>query len=273
MKKQLLSTNATRSHTGSLLIMDLIRRPPNLLKNGVSFQCFGGIQNMDFKFSNAFTMTRRYSTRHTKPSSRKLPNLYDVLKVSPKANSSEIKSAFYNLSKTYHPDVNQSEEAVAKFAEILSAYEILGNQTKRRMYDRGTMTHPRFGVSPGKEAHDREDRHRHRHHRNPTSTADFGHRTEGSGPGHDFKSAAGRPAYKFQTDFQEYYSTTMENRQFTKKEAEFFMQKHHEDERTRKFRGISSAVFVFLFLAVMSFQTLSSRTISTSPNDKKNKEK
>jgi hypothetical protein len=64
-------------------------------------------------------------------------NYYDTLKVSPKATSAEIKSAYRRLARKLHPDVNNgSEETALKFAEIAEAYEILGNHRERAKYDK-----------------------------------------------------------------------------------------------------------------------------------------
>ena len=66
-------------------------------------------------------------------------NFYDVLSISPKATQSQVKSAYYVLSKKYHPDMNQTVEGQRVFAEIAEAYEVLGNVSKRRQYDRGIV--------------------------------------------------------------------------------------------------------------------------------------
>lgn len=64
-------------------------------------------------------------------------NYYDILKVSPKASSAEVKSAYRRLARKLHPDRNNgSEETALKFAAIAEAYEILGNSTQRVRYDR-----------------------------------------------------------------------------------------------------------------------------------------
>ena len=50
----------------------------------------------------------------------------------------QIKIAYYDLSKRYHPDQYKGEEdAACIFREITEAYEVLGNLQKRRMYDKG----------------------------------------------------------------------------------------------------------------------------------------
>jgi curved DNA-binding protein CbpA len=64
-------------------------------------------------------------------------NYYDILKVSPKASGTEIKSAYRRLARKLHPDRNNgSEETALKFAAIAEAYEILGNSRERVKYDR-----------------------------------------------------------------------------------------------------------------------------------------
>lgn len=58
---------------------------------------------------------------------------YKILGITKTANTSEIKKTFYSLAKKYHPDVNKGNEE--KFKEINEAYEILGDENKRREYD------------------------------------------------------------------------------------------------------------------------------------------
>ena len=66
-----------------------------------------------------------------------MANYYDVLKVSPKASTAEIKSAYRRLARKLHPDRNNgSEETALKFAAIAEAYEVLGNAKERVQYDR-----------------------------------------------------------------------------------------------------------------------------------------
>jgi DnaJ-class molecular chaperone len=60
---------------------------------------------------------------------------YDVLQVSRDASAEEIKRAFRTLSLKWHPDRNSSPDAISKFQEISSAYEILSDDAKRREYN------------------------------------------------------------------------------------------------------------------------------------------
>lgn len=62
---------------------------------------------------------------------------YEVLGVTKGASETEIKSAFRQLARMYHPDVNQnSKSSEEKFKEIGEAYAVLSDSDKRAQYDR-----------------------------------------------------------------------------------------------------------------------------------------
>jgi DnaJ-class molecular chaperone len=73
---------------------------------------------------------------------------YEVLGVPKNASPAAIKTAFRRLAKKLHPDANkQDKKAATKFAEINAAYEILGEDSKRKAFDRGEIDaegKPRF---------------------------------------------------------------------------------------------------------------------------------
>ena len=61
---------------------------------------------------------------------------YETLGVAQTATADEIKTAYRKLAMQWHPDKNQGNaEATAKFKDISAAYEILGDESKRREYD------------------------------------------------------------------------------------------------------------------------------------------
>lgn len=77
-------------------------------------------------------------------------DLYGVLGVSKKASQEEIKKAHRKLVRQYHPDRNPDDkQAEDRFKEIQAAYDILGDEEKRKEYDSGGGMFGGFGSGGG----------------------------------------------------------------------------------------------------------------------------
>jgi DnaJ-class molecular chaperone len=78
---------------------------------------------------------------------------YEILGVQKNATPAAVKSAYRRLAKKLHPDANKTDKAAAtKFSELNAAYEIIGDDAKRKAFDRGEIDaegKPRFQGFPG----------------------------------------------------------------------------------------------------------------------------
>ncbi|XP_075292303.1 dnaJ homolog subfamily A member 3, mitochondrial isoform X2 [Opisthocomus hoazin] len=73
---------------------------------------------------------------HSSAGARAKEDYYRVLGVPRSASQKEIKKAYYQLAKKYHPDTNKDDpKAKEKFAQLAEAYEVLSDEVKRKQYD------------------------------------------------------------------------------------------------------------------------------------------
>ncbi|XP_028670123.2 dnaJ heat shock protein family (Hsp40) member A3a isoform X2 [Erpetoichthys calabaricus] len=99
------------------------------------------------------TLTRHFGPRppgvatfHTSVSSCNKEDYYNILGVPRTASQKEIKKAYYQLAKKYHPDTSKDDpQAKEKFTKLAEAYEVLSDEVKRKQYD----TYGTAGFDPG----------------------------------------------------------------------------------------------------------------------------
>jgi DnaJ-class molecular chaperone len=67
-------------------------------------------------------------------------NPYEVLGVAPTASAADIQKAYRKLAKQLHPDLNPGDKAAEdKFKEVAGAYDLLGDEEKRKRFDAGEI--------------------------------------------------------------------------------------------------------------------------------------
>ncbi len=104
-------------------------------------------------------------------------DLYAILGVPRNATQEEIKKAYKKLVRKYHPDLNPNDpKAEEKFKEIAVAYEVLGDEKKRKLYDEFGMAGLKAGFDPEKA----------RAYKRWAEQNPFGESPFGGGQGYDF---------------------------------------------------------------------------------------
>lgn len=66
---------------------------------------------------------------------------YEIIRVTINASQKDIRRNYRRLVKTYHPDLNSSEEAKELIVKITEAYEVLSDPYKRQVYDSLLLGH------------------------------------------------------------------------------------------------------------------------------------
>ncbi len=78
---------------------------------------------------------------------------YKILGVNKRADEKEIKKAYRNLARKFHPDQNpDNPQAEEKFKDINEAYEVIGDKDNRAKYDQLGVNYHRYkqmGGQPG----------------------------------------------------------------------------------------------------------------------------
>ncbi len=82
---------------------------------------------------------------------------YVVLGIPRSASQDDIKKAFRDLARQYHPDVNKAADAEEKFKEINEAYGILSDPEKRAAYAQQDQQTEQPQASEGDDSNQAED--------------------------------------------------------------------------------------------------------------------
>lgn len=177
----------------------------------------------------SFVKQQVFISRSSKPLS-----YYEALEITPSATQAHVKKQYYKLSKQYHPDTNKEKSASIKFREISEAYEVLGNITKRRMYDKGLIN---IGVaaSPAEAEEYSKGFYESRSKRRqaPTTTG----RT---------------PIYDFDEWSKLHYESNFKRSESAKERIEFLREKQRVDTEEKKSEAVMLAVLFAGFFCILS---------------------
>nr|XP_019964323.1 PREDICTED: dnaJ homolog subfamily C member 30 [Paralichthys olivaceus] len=198
------------------------------------------------------TATRNYSWRSDRsskdaPLHRSRTAYYDILRVTPGATQSQIKTAYYKQSFVYHPDRNQgNKEATQRFSEISEAYTVLGNITLRRKYDQGLLNQADVqsaGRPSSKEATGR-------------STAPPQQRN--SDRARRFSQATGKTMFDFDAFYQAHYGEQLQREKDMRARKERMKEKQRQNlGRWRQGKIMEMTVVMLLALAGVLFVNVS----------------
>ncbi|XP_071352576.1 dnaJ (Hsp40) homolog, subfamily C, member 30b isoform X1 [Trachinotus anak] len=205
------------------------------------------------------TATRNYSWRSA-GSSKDAPLLYrsrtayyDILKVTPGATQSQIKTAYYKQSFIYHPDKNPgSKEATQRFSEISEAYTVLGNISLRRKYDRGILNQSDIqsaGRPSSKEATSRSTGSPHQQQQQQQQHQQRARR---------FSQAGGRPMFDFDAFYRAHYGEQLQRERDMRARKEHMQRKQREQlSRWRQGKMLEVTVVMLVAMAGLIFVNLS----------------
>ncbi|KAM7413033.1 hypothetical protein PAMA_020421 [Pampus argenteus] len=191
------------------------------------------------------TTTRRSYSWRREGSTRDAPLLYrsrtayyDILKVTPSATQSQIKTAYYKQSFIYHPDKNPgSKEATQRFSEISEAYTVLGNISLRRKYDRGILSESDVqsaGRPSSKETPSKSTGSPQHHHQQAARR---------------FSQAGQKPMFDFDAFYQAHYGDQLQRERDMKARKQRMEEKQKNYSKWRGNKGIEFTLAMMLATA------------------------
>ncbi|XP_026527453.1 dnaJ homolog subfamily C member 30 [Notechis scutatus] len=162
-------------------------------------------------------------------------DLYELLGVQSNATQAQIKTAYYRKSFLYHPDRNAgSVEAADLFIHITQAYQVLGNLSLRKKYDRGLLTQKDISNAkrpPGKSK----------------AAAAAAQTVSKKKPVYTSDYPSGKPIFNFDEFYRAHYGEQLERERLMRlKQQE--LQKRRENQQDEQYKILESFLFV-LFLS------------------------
>ncbi|XP_033933173.1 dnaJ homolog subfamily A member 3, mitochondrial-like isoform X1 [Pseudochaenichthys georgianus] len=122
------------AHHAALCSVSVWPRPRRERAENRSLCPASGRNVVTLRGMTGFRSSRSFHTSSRRGGSQQ--DLYQVLGVPRSATQKDIKKAYYQLAKKFHPDTNPDDpESKEKFAKLAGAYEVLSDELKRKQYD------------------------------------------------------------------------------------------------------------------------------------------
>lgn len=100
---------------------------------------------------------RQPTLEHRAFQHHRAPDYYAILGVVKHAEIKDIKFAYFNMARKFHPDTNKTLDAKQMFSLIAEAYDVLSDAQRRAKYDETGFSEDRFGgqsTGPGRQSTD-----------------------------------------------------------------------------------------------------------------------
>lgn len=192
-------------------------------------------------------------------------NHYEVLGVRKNASQEDIKKAYKNLVKKYHPDIYAGDKTFAekKTAQINIAYDILSNPESRQAYDEEISPSTTYSYTPPRTQTSYDD-YKHKY----SSTNQTTYRRDGSE--HDYSTYA-----NYSRPYTDYHRSKTPNSNYTPNGDAFsskVMQKVEKLSSTNKKKLIIISIIIYLLILIYCLaQTISILKPSSSTKKQPNR--
>lgn len=184
-------------------------------------------------------------------------NYYEILGVRKTASQGEIKKAYKNLVKKYHPDIYKGDKTFAekKTSQINIAYDVLSNPQSRQSYDDETFRQTTYTYTPPKYKKSYEE---YKEQYNYRSNSNY--RNDGSE--HDYYSYVnyGGPRSNF------YSQTSSYSNQFTDKIINYFDTLNNTQKKKLIILGLILLLFFILTSLLQLITILDLYNTPKTPN-------
>ncbi|XP_050432243.1 protein tumorous imaginal discs, mitochondrial isoform X2 [Adelges cooleyi] len=142
------------AYNGSMRLINLIKLSSSHMPNNVgTFLKYSVLTTKESTTKRVIHPIFSSDTKfiHTTNKLNNKKDFYNILGIAKNASQKDIKKAYYQLAKKFHPDTNKGDPSASKkFQEVSEAYEVLGDESRRKEYDTwGSTSNMNMGGTGG----------------------------------------------------------------------------------------------------------------------------